>query len=143
MILHITHTQNAELLHTIHAACFERGWSLESFRNLLDSPGVVARVIDNVGFLLTRSIADEMEVLTIAVVPESRRKGVASQLMQEALTQHEGHCFLEVDQHNMAAIRCYENLGFSVISMRENYYSNRQGRSDALVMKRESATWIS
>lgn len=135
----ISRTTNPKILFAMHAASFERGWLVESFSALLTSAGVEARVIENTGFLLTRSVVDEMEVLTIAILPEARRKGCATVLMRDALkhaaSEQIQSCFLEVDQHNVAAIRCYENLGFSVISTRKNYYKTPQGNADALVMR--------
>jgi ribosomal-protein-alanine N-acetyltransferase len=135
----IIKTMDAQMLYQMHAKSFAQGWSLESFQKLLQSQGVEARMMNEVGFLLTRSVADEMEVLTIAVLPSARRSSAATMLMQDALKQAVQMgiqcCFLEVDEHNIAAIRCYEKLGFSVISKRKNYYISQEGNSDALVMR--------
>ncbi len=136
----VMHSQNAEILAQIHAVCFPDGWSITSFENLLKSQGVLAWLVEGSGFLLTRTVADEMEVLTIAVRPEARRSGIATQLMRAAL-EHAREaggqkCFLEVDKCNVPAIRCYEQLGFSVISTRKDYYKTKDGRSDALLMHR-------
>ncbi len=74
-------------------------------------------------------------VVSIAVMPEGRRKGVAQALINRAL---EGmayykakQCFLEVRVTNEAAISLYKKLGFDVTRTINGYYSDGE---DAYVM---------
>ncbi len=74
-------------------------------------------------------------VVSIAVMPESRRKGVAKALINRAL---EGmayykakQCFLEVRVTNESAISLYKKLGFEVTRTINGYYSDGE---DAYVM---------
>jgi len=76
-----------------------------------------------VGFLVWRLVApDEGEILNLAVVPEWRRKGVARELVNCALTGFRGDVFLEVRESNLKAQRFYHLLGFQQLSRREEYY---------------------
>lgn len=74
-------------------------------------------------------------VVSIAVMPESRRKGVAQALISRAL---EGmayykakQCFLEVRVTNDAGISLYKKLGFEITRTINGYYSDGE---DAYVM---------
>jgi len=74
-------------------------------------------------------------VVSIAVLPQSRRKGIASALMKRAL---EGmayykakQCFLEVRVTNESGISLYKKLGFEITRTVNGYYSDGE---DAYVM---------
>ena len=41
---------------------------------------------------------------------------------------------LEVRRSNSPALCLYDSLGFSEIGIRKNYYPNRNGREDAIIM---------
>jgi ribosomal-protein-alanine acetyltransferase len=73
------------------------------------------------GFLVMREIAGEIEVLNLATAPEFRRQGVAKTL----LASIEGsEVFLEVRESNNPARKLYENLGFTVVGVRSEYYDD-------------------
>lgn len=79
------------------------------------------------GFLVTRSAADEVEILNIAVAPQWRRAGLGSRLLKHALEVARAagaqRVFLEVRESNRAAIALYTRLGFQAAGRRENYYA--------------------
>jgi ribosomal-protein-alanine N-acetyltransferase len=81
-----------------------------------------------VGYLLLWHVADEVHVLDVAVHPDQRRRGVARALMHRALAfaNERGAriVLLEVRRSNIAAIRLYEGLGFSLLNERKRYYPN-------------------
>ena len=111
---------------------------MQSFDELLAQPSV--KLYDDAhGFALVRYAVDEMEVLTIAVLPEHRRSGIALELMQQAFAAVKNSgitcCFLEVDCRNIPAIKLYERLGFAIVSTRKDYYQTANGRSDAFLMR--------
>jgi [ribosomal protein S18]-alanine N-acetyltransferase len=74
-------------------------------------------------------------VVSIAVLPETRRKGVAQALINRALEGMQYYkakqCFLEVRVTNEAAISLYKKLGFEVTRTINGYYSDGE---DAYVM---------
>jgi len=67
-------------------------------------------------------------LISIAVLTESRRKGVASALVRDLIEYLEARrvdeLWLEVKQGNKEAIRLYEKFGFAKVMILENYYSD-------------------
>ncbi len=129
-----------ERLAAIHAACFTqlRPWGAYEFRNLLTSDTVFLCACDH-GFALGRIAGPEVELLTLAVKPDQRRRGIATGLMQDFIGQAKNkdasEAFLEVAQDNDAAIALYRRFGFVEVGSRKDYYANARGaRVTALVM---------
>lgn len=122
----------------IHAAAFDAPWDEAAFNSLLDSPGVVS-IGDERGFILIRTIVDEAEILTVAVLPAFRRQGLGRILVEQAVVgacaQGARRMFLEVAQGNRAALALYEASGFVTTGVRKAYYGRPDGtREDARVM---------
>jgi ribosomal-protein-alanine N-acetyltransferase len=77
------------------------------------------------GFVVSRQVADrEREILNVAVHPDFRRLGIASELLQTEIRGHTGVHFLEVRESNAAARQLYARLGFQVVGVRPQYYEN-------------------
>ena len=74
-------------------------------------------------------------VVSIAVLPQSRRKGVAKALINKALEGMRYYkakqCFLEVRVTNDVAVSLYKKLGFEITRTLNGYYSDGE---DAYVM---------
>src|ERR1043165_3962862 len=74
---------DAAALAALHGSGVAHAWSESEFEGLLSDRAVVAHVARAgargapVGFLLSRRAADEAEILTVAVAPSARAKGVA------------------------------------------------------------------
>jgi ribosomal-protein-alanine N-acetyltransferase len=83
--------------------------------------------------------ADQAEILTIGVVPDARRRGIGTRLLDAlvrfAIERGANELFLEVRVDNQPAQLLYERNGFAVLGTRRGYYDN--GRVDAVVMRRE------
>jgi len=134
-------SSEAASLARIHAQCFAQAWSAEAVAALLATPGSFA-MVDDGGFILVRAAADESEVLTLAVVPAARRRGIATALVlaaaQRAAEVGAGVIFLEVSTANLPAISLYKRLGFAAVGCRKAYYAGAHGvREDALVLRAE------
>lgn len=131
-------------LATIHAASFTlpRPWSEREFSTLLDSPHSLL-VTRPAGFALARVVADEAELLTIAVLPMARRQGTGKALLQDLLTQAADRgatrIFLEVSAQNDSAIALYEGQGFQTLARRKGYYVAFEHKVDALIMEKRLA----
>ena len=67
----------AERLAGIHAAAFSAPWDAASLADLLAQAGVFAIEVPE-GFILLRTVVDEAEILTLAVRPEARRRGLGA-----------------------------------------------------------------
>jgi ribosomal-protein-alanine N-acetyltransferase len=91
-----------------------------------------------VGFLFMRIVADESEILNLAVALRRRRLGIASQLIEQALARagaaHAARTYLEVRRSNSAATALYAKHGFAPAGRRTCYYSNPV--EDALVLSK-------
>ena len=82
----------------------------------------------------------EADILTVAVLPEYRRQGIAKEFMSqiEQWSQERGASamMLEVEHSNESAIELYKSLGYLKISVRMDYYGPGK---DAFVMRKEFA----
>ncbi len=82
----------------------------------------------------------EADVLTVAVLPEYRRQGIAKEFMRqiEQWSKERGASamMLEVEHTNESAIALYISLGYMKISVRMDYYGPRK---DAFVMRKDFA----
>ncbi|MEI2385656.1 GNAT family N-acetyltransferase [Breoghania sp. JC706] len=137
-------------LAELHGLSFSREWSEEEIAALMSGDGVFALVTRRgaptasrrpIGFVLVRAVADEAEILTIAVHPRWRGRGHGKRLMEAAMRRLYAdrilNIFLEVDAGNASARELYERLGFEIVGERKGYYTSESaGPSTALVMRR-------
>jgi ribosomal-protein-alanine N-acetyltransferase len=82
----------------------------------------------SIGFLVFWTIHDEIHILNVAVHPDYRRRGIATEMIAklEGRAVEFGFAFitLEVREHNTPAIQLYESMGFEVTGRREEYYAD-------------------
>ena len=124
--------------------CFSTPWSrnmlaeelendLSAFLVALDDTGRV------VGYAGLQVVLDEGYITNVAVRPECRKQGVASQLLQVFLNfaqaNHLAFLTLEVRASNSDAIALYGSRGFRSVGRRPNYYEHP--KEDALIMTKE------
>lgn len=142
---------DCEVLSEVHGQAFRRGWSGAEFEALLAQPGVHALVADwrNAfgrhrpgGFILYRIAADEAEILSVAVSPEYRRRGIGLRLLEETLRrlyrERVASLHLEVEEGNAAALALYRRMDFIEAGRRHNYYAQEAAPPrGALVMRRQ------
>lgn len=88
------------------------------------------------GFILSRSGADEEELLLLAVAPEHRRCGLGTQMLRrlfhEAGMRRVTQIHLEM-RHGNDAEGLYRSHGFEPVGRRPNYYRTSSGeRIDAV-----------
>jgi ribosomal-protein-alanine N-acetyltransferase len=130
----------------LHAASFQRGWSVEEFERLLIERNVVADRATSgnrlAGFVLSRLAADQAEILSIAVAVSDRRRGIARKLIEVHLRRLFGYgtsaLFLEVDERNLPARRLYAGFGFVQVGRRSSYYGDGgEAGGAALVLRRD------
>jgi ribosomal-protein-alanine acetyltransferase len=95
----------------------DAGTTLAFFAELVGKP---------TGFIIGRQVADEAEILNLAVSASLRRQGQARALVERLLLAFREHSvrivFLEVRESNSAAIVLYEKLGFLLVGQRPSYY---------------------
>jgi len=134
--------RDAAAIAALHAASFRHGWGEdEVYRLLLDGAVVAHRAMIRravVGFIMSRIAADEAEILSVAIAPARRGRGLSRPLLDFHLRNLAGRgaraVFLEVDEHNEPARRLYERAGFHQVGRRRGYYD---GGAAALVLRRD------
>jgi [ribosomal protein S18]-alanine N-acetyltransferase len=140
-------SRDADAVATLHARSFYRGWprqDIEAYIADADTPTLVACDAKHrvVGFAMLRLLGDDAELMTIAVDPKFRGKGVGAALMhacfEDLRMTPSRRMILEVAADNPSAIRLYEKLGFKKLSERHGYYARPDGQpATALVMARD------
>lgn len=92
------------------------------------------------GFALTRTLAGESELLTLAVHPTRQRRGIARELLSDWINHASpiaDLAFLEVAADNAGAIALYSSLSFDESGRRKGYYRRKTGPAmDAIMMTR-------
>lgn len=140
---------HSAVLAQMHKICFLDPWSENGFVDSLTSPGTKGLIaVANqsmtpsrdesgpAGLVMWRAIADEAEILTIAVLPPWRCRGIGERLLLAALdaidTAGIQTVFLEVAENNPAGQSLYKKHDFTQVGRRSGYYNT----VDALVMQR-------
>ncbi|MDP5102765.1 MAG: GNAT family N-acetyltransferase [Erythrobacter sp.] len=103
-------------------------------------PDGARSAVQPAGFVLTRHVLDEEELLLIAVAPGARQRGIGVALMEQMITASRARgivqIFLEMRRGN-PAIHLYNKFGFEPIGERKHYYRMANGeRIDAITFGR-------
>jgi ribosomal-protein-alanine N-acetyltransferase len=142
--------RDAASLAKLHTRSFPAGWSESEMERLLSDPSVIAHVAranggrgHALGFLMSRCAGDEAEILSVAVDPSERGRGLAGELLRHHLSRVAARgiakIFLEVGEDNRAALRLYDKAGFQEVGKRAGYYPRAEGAISALVLRRDLA----
>src|SRR5438067_3461683 len=131
-------------LAVLHGACFpDDPWdaaALERVMALAGGFGFCAWQAETpAGFVLARDLGGEIEILTLGVLPETRRQGLGRALLRAVFAETErrggASIVLEVAADNAAARGLYTDLGFLPVGRRPRYYSRATGPADALILR--------
>jgi ribosomal-protein-alanine N-acetyltransferase len=136
---------HAERMAEIHATAFARPWDAAEFEGFLTQAEIrldglfIGRATQPSGFVVTRCVLDEAEILSVALAREARGRGHSRKLLAHHLQNldHAGirHVHLEVEEGNLPALALYARLGFTRTGTRTGYYLRPDGtRADALSM---------
>ena len=137
--------QNVFQLYNIEKECFgKEAWTVNNliaeFHN--DYSYFLGEVVDDtiVGYACVRVMYEEAQVCNIAVLPEYRRQGIGTRLLQSiaelATANSCERCELEVNTANTATVKLYEKCGYEIVGTRRNYYrrTKRYPTRDAYTM---------
>jgi ribosomal-protein-alanine N-acetyltransferase len=116
--------------------CFGEAWTRSQCAGILPMQGVSLRLAEQggraVGFSLVRAVADEAELLLLAVDPDDQRRGIGQALLDDfiagALASGGHRLHLEVREGN-PAVELYRASGFAPAGRRRNYYHGPDGQS--------------
>lgn len=141
----LTSPQEIDDILRIEAVSFTNPWTREMYLSELEHRDVTAFYIardavgEPVGFCSVWRVLDELHINNLAVLPERRRAGVATALLDRVLADGAARgalrATLEVRRSNSAALKLYEGFGFAVTAVRRGYYTNPD--EDALVLWRD------
>jgi ribosomal-protein-alanine N-acetyltransferase len=134
--------QDLDAIVEVAQASFANPWTRSMFAQELThgsiSRAYVLRTPEHAvaAFCTCWLVVDELHVNTLAVRPDCRRRGFARALMAHVLDEARAggarRAILEVRRSNAAAVQLYQALGFTVESVRRDYYPNPP--DDALVL---------
>lgn len=129
-------------IHQVEKASFSEPWPLLAFLPYIlekDALAFVAEETGIVGFILAFWENEEIHIHDLAVLPEHRRKGVASALLSHLLAAAKGarRIKLEVRASNLVAQAFYKKHGFREAAFLPHYYEDGE---DGILMIRELAS---
>jgi [ribosomal protein S18]-alanine N-acetyltransferase len=128
---------------SIERRSFPTPWSLAMFVLELSKPSGICLAAEDseglVGYLVCARYDDVWHLMNVAVHPERRRRGVATDLIEKLFEEAgAGSRFtLEVRVSNVPAIEMYRRFGFRSAGRRRRYYHDNG--EDALIMWLEAA----
>ncbi len=133
-------------IHQIELASYEHPWSMGNFADSLVagySMWVLEAEGEVMGYYALMAAAGEAHLLNLTIAPIWRRHGLGRDLLDHCLARacelKADSVFLEVRTSNTAAIGLYHSNGFVDLAVRRAYYPAREGREDALIMKKDLA----
>ncbi len=137
--LRVLNSQDIKSIIEIAQYSFDKVWSEKDFQYFIshESGSCWGLFYQDrlIGYFLGLLVLEELDIVSIAVAKEFRRRGAGESLIKflwDILQVKKA--FLEVELENRAAIKLYEKSGFSRYGLRRKYYA---GKKDAVLMKRE------
>lgn len=114
--------------------CFGEAWTRSQCAGILPMKGVSLTIAEGengtVGFSLVRAVADEAELLLLAVDPSRQQQGIGQLLLDEFINSARmagaSRLHLEVRDGN-PAMSLYRDAGFIPVGRRRNYYHGPDG----------------
>lgn len=131
---------DALAVYEVASLSFPKPWTVQDFRYFLEQPSCYALGIANsentiVAYFLGLLVSGDLDIVSIATVPEMRRQGLGDTLLSHAQRDTQVQkMLLEVDTLNESALNLYKKHGFKLMGVRKKYYENTR---DAYFM-----TWV-
>ncbi|GAA4722509.1 GNAT family N-acetyltransferase [Sphingomonas lutea] len=136
------------VMEAAFGSTYGEAWTRSQCAGILPMTGVALMLArdddcrDTIGFSLFRTVADDAELLLLAVHPDRHRQGIGARLLDafidRARTQGARQVHLEVRDGN-PAVAMYTAHGFAPIGRRTRYYRGPGGeRFDAITLARKT-----
>lgn len=127
--------EDLDSISSILISDFDDFWTLDILSSELKSNSsyyFAAKMNEEiVGFAGIKVILDEADIMNIVTRKNFRNLGIGGLLMKKLLDLSRSlgvkRITLEVNEENFSAIHLYEKFGFKNISIRENYYNDKNG----------------
>lgn len=131
---------DVQAVYEISCECFHEPWTSDSVAKEMSNPLAEYFVAEKAGKIIGYAgmwhMADEGEVINLAVSASARRQQVGEKLLQAMLNEGQDRglmaLYLEVRESNEAAQALYHKHGFAPIGRRKRYY--QQPVEDAINM---------
>ena len=131
-----------DFIAALENATFSLPQSREDFREMAENPEKDLLLAtfdgDRAGYIGAYTVCRESDIMTVAVLPAFRQKGIGCALVNalfDALAGKSDTLFLEVRESNLAARALYSSLGFCEVGTRKNYY--KLPRENAVLYKKD------
>lgn len=110
-------------------------WTRASFEAELSKPYAQVLLLTDdetdskiAGYIVFWNLLDEAQILNVAVDLPFRGQGHAKSLVRQVVSiaskKGSKRMVLDVRKSNVGAIQLYQGLGFSIVHIRKNFYSN-------------------
>lgn len=135
--------ENLNQIKNILLSDFDDFWNYNILKQELECENSYFIIAKNnndeiVGFAGLKNIVDEANIMNIVVKKSFRHHGIGSILLENLITYSKDKNLktitLEVNEHNLSAIRLYDKFDFDHIGIRKKYYD---GESDAIIMSKK------
>lgn len=132
--------EDVPFISRLEEETFTMPWSAASFLRMIEQEDTAYFVAEENGHIIGGCglflIAGEGNITNVVVVPEARRRGVATGLLTYLMAEGDRAGLtaytLEVRVSNAAAIGLYEKLGFVSEGVRPHFYE--KPKEDAVIM---------
>ena len=142
MIFNYAETADLARLLEIEKASFMFPWAKQQLALDVKREAVYVLRQANfiIGFIILHFVADQCEILNLAIHPDYQGQGFGKQLLQAAIQNiQQRNChqvFLEVRKSAIKVQCLYQRFGFVAMGMRKAYYALPSGkREDAIIMQ--------
>ena len=140
MIIREIKHNDLDQINEIEKICFSIPWSRESYERELENKLAYYQCAEEegkiLGYMGMWRILDECHITNIAVLPQCRKTGVATELINKMIEickcSEISQMTLEVRESNMPAINLYKKFGFREAGKRPRYY--QAPTEDAIIM---------
>ena len=137
MIVREMENADIDAVNTLEQRCFTDSWSEAMISNMFSNSYDKVYVLENegevIGYVNTRDIGGDVDLMCICIKPEEQGKGYANLLMDRIMKDPYSTMMLEVRESNEKAIALYEKYGFEKYARRKGYYSSPD--EDAIIMR--------
>ncbi len=137
MLIRKCEEEDLEKILVIERTSFDYPYSREIFEDYVNSDYFIVAEQDSkiIGYVLGEEREEEGVIVSIAVSPAHRLRGVGTSLMKKIQRKMDvNRFFLIVRESNREAKIFYDKLGFSKITKIEDYY---QKDEDGILMQKE------
>lgn len=130
--------RDIDAVNALEQKCFTgEAWSEAMISNMFSNGYDKVYVLENdgrvIGYVNTRDIGGDVDLMSICVDPAEQGKGYGKLLMERVMANPYKTMMLEVRESNARAIALYEKYGFQKFARRKEYYTSPV--EDAIIMR--------